>query len=61
MIYYIKMIIRYNLLEKNKYPQFALNEKNICFVCEACHTIKTNGFPLEKHKELIEQAKKELL
>lgn len=50
-----------HLLEKSQYPQFELDERNICFCCGDCHTRKTNGSPLPKHKELIEQAKKELL
>ena len=50
-----------HLLEKNKYPELALNEDNILFVCGTCHTLKTNGNPLPKHKELIEEAKRKLL
>ncbi len=50
-----------HLLEKNQYPELALEERNIVFCCQNCHEAKTNGHPLPKHKELIEQAKKELL
>lgn len=50
-----------HLLEKNKYPQFRYDKRNIIIVSGDVHTLKTNGNPLKKHKELIEKAKKELL
>lgn len=53
----IKTIFFDHLLEKSKYPQFALEEENIYLCCMTCHEKKTNGFPTEKHKEAIEQAK----
>ncbi len=46
-----------HLLEKSKYEQFALMEENIFLCCYNCHSKKTNGFPTEKHKKAIEQAK----
>jgi len=36
-------------------------KKNMFFCCGDCHTKKGNGFPVEKHREAIEKAKKELL
>lgn len=46
-----------HLLEKSKYSEFALVEENIFLCCSDCHSKKTNGFPTEKHKIAIEQAK----
>ena len=46
-----------HLLEKSKFPEFALSEENIFLCCYNCHSKKTNGFPTEKHKKAIEQAK----
>jgi 5-methylcytosine-specific restriction endonuclease McrA len=50
-----------HLLEKSVYEQFALDERNLILCCSDCHTLKTNGFTKEKHKELINQAKEILL
>lgn len=50
-----------HLLEKSKWPELKYEERNIALVTFEEHTLKTNGFPLEKHKELIEIARKELL
>mgnify|MGYP000856098624 FL=1 len=50
-----------HLLEKNKYPSLIFEKKNIILCQAEVHQLKTNGFPLEKHKLLIEKAKKELL
>lgn len=50
-----------HLLEKSAYPEFALDERNICFCCGTCHAMKTGGKPRPKHKELIEEAKRILL
>jgi len=50
-----------HLLEKSKWPEFKYEERNICLCTMSEHTKKTNGFPLPKHQELIEQAKRELL
>lgn len=46
-----------HLVEKSRYPQFALDKENICFCCATCHAMKTGGKPRPKHKELIEQFK----
>ena len=50
-----------HLLEKSKYPQLRFVKENIIIVDGDVHTKKTNGFPLEKHKLLIEKAKELLL
>lgn len=47
-----------HLIEKSKRPDLALERDNIFLCCLDCHTKKTNGFPTEKHKEAIEDAKK---
>jgi 5-methylcytosine-specific restriction endonuclease McrA len=54
--YYIE-----HLIEKSPYPEFRYVKENIAIVCDVCHTRKTNGNPTERHKVLIEQAKKLLL
>lgn len=48
-----------HLLEKNDncYPECAYSKSNIIWVHPECHSKKTNGFPLPKHKERIEWAK----
>lgn len=50
-----------HLLEKGVYPQFSLSEDNMYIVCFDCHNKKTNGYPLEKHKIAIKEAKIKLL
>lgn len=50
-----------HLLEKSSYPQFKFDKRNIVIVDGDVHAMKTNGKPLPKHKELIEEAKKILL
>lgn len=50
-----------HLLEKSSYPQFRYDKRNIIIVDGDVHAMKTNGKPLPKHKELIEEAKKILL
>ena len=45
-----------HLILKSKYPEFALEEDNIVFLCGDCHTNRTNGFPHPKHQKLIEEA-----
>lgn len=50
-----------HLLEKSKYPEFALVENNIYLCCGECHTKKTNGFPTENHKKTIKNIKDLLL
>lgn len=47
-----------HLLEKSKYPQFRLEKNNIALVTFEEHEAKTNGHPLPKHQELIDNAKK---
>lgn len=47
-----------HLLEKSKYPELALEINNLYYpICGDCHSCKTNGFPKEKHREAIKQAK----
>lgn len=50
-----------HLLEKSKYPLLRYEKRNIIIVDGDVHMRKTNGHPLPKHKELIEEAQKELL
>ena len=50
-----------HLLEKSKYPEFALIENNIYLCCGKCHTRKTNGFPTENHRKAIKNIKDLLL
>lgn len=50
-----------HLLEKSKYPEFALIENNIYLCCGECHTRKTNGFPTENHRKAIKNIKDLLL
>lgn len=50
-----------HLLEKETYPQFKYDPRNIFFCCGDCHTSKGNGFPMPLHEEAINKAKKELL
>jgi len=51
-----------HLLEKGdeRYKHLKYDKRNIILVTGEEHQKKTNGHPLPKHKELIEQAKKEL-
>jgi 5-methylcytosine-specific restriction endonuclease McrA len=46
-----------HLLEKSKHPELKYEKENIILVTFEEHERKTNGFPDEKHKELIERAK----
>lgn len=46
-----------HLLEKEIYPEIKYEKWNIALVTIDEHTLKTNGYPIAKHKELIEQAK----
>jgi hypothetical protein len=46
-----------HLLEKSKHPELKYEKENIILVTFEEHEKKTNGFPDEKHKELIEVAK----
>jgi len=47
-----------HLLEKSKYPHLRLEKDNIALVTFEEHEAKTNGRPLPKHQELIDNAKK---
>lgn len=47
-----------HLLPKAEYPQFRLEKDNIALVTFEEHEAKTNGRPLPKHQELIDNAKK---
>lgn len=47
-----------HLLPKAEYPQLRLEKKNIALVTFEEHETKTNGRPLPKHQELIDNAKK---
>jgi hypothetical protein len=50
-----------HLLEKAQYPHLRYVKENLILVTIDEHCMKTNGHPLPKHKERIEQAKKLLL
>ena len=50
-----------HLLEKSTYPQFKYEKDNICLINSEEHQLKNNGFPLPRHRELIEKAKKQFL
>lgn len=50
-----------HLLEKHKYPDLVLEEKNIILCTREEHELKTNGFPVEKHQKLIDWAKNNLI
>lgn len=50
-----------HLLEKNVYPEFKFEKRNIILVCFDCHGDKTNGFPTRRHKRLIDMAYKTLV
>lgn len=56
-----KSIFFDHLLEKSKYPEFALMEENIYICCLNCHSAKTNGFPTFKHQQAIDRIKLKLL
>ncbi len=45
-----------HLKEKSSFPELAMLEWNILFVCGECHNKRNNGFPTEKHKKEIENA-----
>ena len=45
-----------HLIEKSPRPDLAFEEWNLIFLCGECHSQKTNGFAMEKHKELIKKA-----
>ncbi len=47
-----------HLLEKSSHPEYRFDKRNIAIVHQDVHTLKTNGFPLPKHKELIDNFKK---
>ena len=46
-----------HLIEKSKRIDIALEINNLYLCCADCHSLKTNGFPTEKHKIAIEKAK----
>lgn len=46
-----------HLLEQNKYEELKYEKENIFICCGDCHTKKTNGFPGEKHRQAIDNAK----
>lgn len=46
-----------HLLEKSKYPELRYEKKNLFFCCGDCHQKKNMGWPTQKHKEAIENAK----
>lgn len=46
-----------HLLEKSKYPSLQFEKENIALVTFEEHETKTNGRPLPKHQELINNAK----
>lgn len=50
-----------HLLDKHLYENLIYDKRNIILVTFAEHQKKNNGFPLGKHSDLIEKAKKELL
>jgi hypothetical protein len=50
-----------HLLEKSKYPELKFDKKNIVIVTSEEHESRHNGFPVPKHKELIDKAFEELL
>lgn len=47
-----------HLLEKAIYPEYRFDKRNIAIVDTDVHSLKTGGFPLPKHIELIENFKK---
>ena len=47
-----------HLIEKSSHPKLKYEMGNLALVCLECHTKKTNGSPTERHRELIEAAKK---
>lgn len=46
-----------HLLEKNSHPELKYERNNVILLTPAEHELKTNGFPLPKHKELIKMAR----
>ena len=50
-----------HLLEKSKYPEFALMENNIYLCCGECHTKRHLGYPTPKHLTAIKEAKEYFL
>lgn len=47
-----------HLLEKHLYPEYKFEEWNMALVCLDCHIAKGNGWPKEKHLEMMEEARK---
>lgn len=47
-----------HLLEKHLYPEYKFEKWNIAVVCLNCHSSKSNGWPKEKHLEMMEEARK---
>ena len=47
-----------HLKEKSSFPELAMLEWNILFVCGECHSLRNNGFPTGRHKIAIEEAEK---
>lgn len=47
-----------HLLEKSKYPDIKYEKWNILMVTFQQHSMKTNGYPVELHKQAIEESKK---
>ena len=50
-----------HLLPKSRYPEFAMDTRNFFVTCLQHHDEKERGFPTEKHREAIENAKKTLI
>jgi hypothetical protein len=46
-----------HILDKSVYPDFALEEWNLLFVCGDCHAQKSMGHPTEKHQKIIAEVK----
>lgn len=46
-----------HMCEKAKHPELRYEKENIFICCIDCHYKRTNGFPGDKHKEAIKQAK----
>lgn len=53
-----KTIFFDHLIEKSLRPDLEFISENIFLCCDNCHISKTNGFPPEKHKLAIKEAKK---
>ncbi|MEY4335004.1 MAG: hypothetical protein RLZZ196_3754 [Bacteroidota bacterium] len=48
-------------IEKSTHPELRYEPDNIAIVCMDDHGCKTNGFPKEKHQELVNIAKEKFL